>query len=175
MYYSCLYLISECKMYGWERLSRACGLSCKMLWPWGAATSETLPYDAVNKDDTTESIANETVTSEPQRPVWADLQVGAPIVKNKSSSVLNIKTESYERLTASTSKLDQKTDNRKASLKSLRDSGSSSVSSSAERLEVCQMVTVVWDTNVCRFIALKRWLIGAILWGTNMCRLQELL
>ena len=143
MYFSCVYLISECKMYGWERLSRACGLSCKMLWPWGAATSETLPYDAVNKDDTAESIANETVTSEPQRPVWGDLQVGAPIVKNKSSSVLNIKTESYERLTASTSKLDQKTDNRKASLKSLRDSGSSSVSSSAERLEVCQMVTVV--------------------------------
>ena len=130
--------VSE-KMYGWERLSRACGLGCKMLWPWGV-TSETLPYDAVNKDDLTEPNANETVTSEPQRPVWADLQVGAPIVKNKSSSLLNVKTGSYERLTASTSKLDQKTEIRKASLK---DSGSNSASSSNERLQVCQMVTTV--------------------------------
>lgn len=124
-------------MYGWERLSRACGLGCKMFWPWGTA-AESLPYDAVNKDEVTISSVHETVTSEPQRPVWADLQVGAPIVRNKSSSAVNIKSGSYERLTASTSKLDQKTDKRKASLKD-----SSSVSSSTENLRVCEMVTSV--------------------------------
>ena len=128
-------------MYGWERLSRACGLGCKMWWPWSAATAETLSYDAVNKDDATElGTAHNTVTSEPRRPVWADLQAGAPIVRNMSSTVINAKSGSYERLSASTSKLDQKTDIRKASLK---DSGSNSASSSVERLHVCEMVTTV--------------------------------
>lgn len=128
-------------MYGWKRLSRACGLGCKIFWPWGGAASESLPYDAVNKDDVTETVSHVAVTSEPQRPVWADLQVGAPIVKVKSNSAMNLKSGSYERLTASTSKLDQKTDNRKASLKDTSSTGSAS--SSNEKLHVCQMVTTV--------------------------------
>ena len=130
-------------MYGWERLSRACGLSCKMWWPWTAATAESLAYDAVNKDDVTDTgvtVTHDIVTSEPQRPVWADLQVGAPIVRNMSSTVINAKSGSYERLSSSMSKLDQKTDVRKASLK---DSASNSASSSVERLHVCEMVTTV--------------------------------
>ena len=129
-------------MYGWERLTRACGLSCKMWWPWTAATAESLSYDAVNKDDVTElGVTHDIVTSEPQRPVWADLQVGAPIVRNMSSTVINAKSGSYERLSASMSKLDQKTDLRKASLKD--QSASGSASSSVERLHVCEMVTTV--------------------------------
>lgn len=127
-------------MYGWERLSKACGLGCKMFWPWSAATAENLAYDAVNKDDVTDAGAHEIVTSEPQRPVWADLQIGAPIVRNMSSTMINNKSGSYERLTASTSKLDQKTDTRRASLK---DAGTNSKSSSIERLHVSQMVTTV--------------------------------
>lgn len=81
-------------MYGWEKLTSMCGLGCKVFWhPW--TQSEKLPYDSVNKDDTD---IGEPVTSEPQKPIWAEMQQITPIVKNKSASVGNIRSSGYEKV-----------------------------------------------------------------------------
>ena len=89
-------------MHGWERLSNLCGLGCKVLWTsWG---NEDKAYDSVNKDDTDAADLQEPVTSEPMKPIWSDIKITAPIVRNKSGSVGNIKTGSgvgYEKLSAS--------------------------------------------------------------------------
>lgn len=88
-------------MHGWERLSSLCGMGCKVLWTsW--SHEEKVSYDSVNKDDNDVTDSPEPVTSEPQKPVWADIKTAAPIVRNKSGSVGNIKTvHGYEKLSAS--------------------------------------------------------------------------
>lgn len=87
-------------MHGWERITSACGVGCKVFWtPW----SQEEKYDSVNKDDNDVTDSQEPVTSEPQKPVWTDLKIGAPIVRNKSGSVGNLKTGlGYEKLSGNT-------------------------------------------------------------------------
>lgn len=80
-------------MYSWERLTSVCGVGCKVfLSPWAWSADEKLAYDSVNIDENEATYKQDTVTSEPQKPVWSDLAIGAPIVRNKSGSVGNIKT-----------------------------------------------------------------------------------
>lgn len=134
-----------------------CGLGCKVFWhPW--AQSEKLPYDVVNKDD---NDVNDPVTSEPQKPVWAELQQITPIVRNKSASVGNIRASGgYEKVASSvTAKPPQTRIGEKRQSASNTELNSSGVSSKAlltenkvmrgshasldERLEVTQLVSTV--------------------------------
>lgn len=66
-----------------------CGLGCKVFWsPWAQGDK---PYDAVHKDDVDDGDVNEPVMAEPEKPMWSDMTFLAPIVKNKTGSVGNIR------------------------------------------------------------------------------------
>lgn len=148
-------------MHGWERLSSLCGMGCKVLWTsW--SNEEKASYDSVCRDDHDVSEPQEPVTKEPQKPVWDDIKVAAPIVRNKSGSVGNIKTSvGYEKLsanglakTSSLATLNEKRNSKaelfgsvptvsKALLKEDKILSSSRTSLADEVLEVRQMVTTV--------------------------------
>jgi hypothetical protein len=151
-------------MHGWERLSNLCGIGCKVLWTsWG---NEDKTYDSVNKDDTDTADLHEPVTSEPMKPIWSDINITAPIVRNKSGSVGNIKIGSsagYEKLStdglkqsASLAKLNEKRNSKsyvtvsamvpafsKTLLKEDKSLSSSRASLAEETLEVHELVTTV--------------------------------
>lgn len=143
-------------MYGWEKLTSMCGLGCKVFWhPW-AQNSEKLPYDSVNKDEFDIDDVTEPVTSEPQKPVWSNMQEMKPIVRNKSASVGNVRTSSgYEKVASSTSTEPVITDKRHSTsgldvstvsgkgLLSNSKPVSGSRASLDGKLEVSQLVTTV--------------------------------
>ena len=133
-------IISEQKMYGWEKLSGLCGMGCKMFFsPWG---QDEKSYDEVNKEefDLTDDPA---VTSEPKKPLWTEMQIVAPIVKKKSNSLGNLKMgPAYEKVSVAESmpRLDEK----RASTPNLTKNGSrASLTGSKQVLHVTEIVTTV--------------------------------
>jgi len=79
-------------------------MGCKALWsPWAAPEK---PYDAVDADDVDDdgTDTRSAITNEPMKPVWTDMAISAPIVRNKSTGSLgNIKAvNGYEKLGTST-------------------------------------------------------------------------
>lgn len=88
-------------MHGWDRLTNLCGLGCKVFWhPWSSGEK---PYGPVLKlddlPDTRETAEGGIVTNEPQKPVWSDMKVGNPIVRNKANNTGNVRSNvSYGKL-----------------------------------------------------------------------------
>ncbi|XP_052783492.1 uncharacterized protein LOC128219636 isoform X1 [Mya arenaria] len=153
-------------MHGWDRLTSVCGLGCKMfLSPWAPVDK---PYDAVEKDDVDDGTSSQSpITSEPQKPVWSDMSISAPIVRNKSSAGLATSRASisngYEKVSSkvaskesspkpvpkvtekrnSVADLNVSTASSKALIKEPRDLAGSRTSLADDKREVMQMVTTV--------------------------------
>ncbi|KAL4241132.1 hypothetical protein ACF0H5_001910 [Mactra antiquata] len=149
-------------MHGWDRIASACGIGCKVFWtPWAQEDK----YNTVSKDDNENIEEDEPVTTEPIKPVWSNISTSAPIVRNKSVSLGNIRsTPGYERLSvgnlnvshsSSSTRLNEKRNSKtelngsvthlnKSLLRISKDNISGSRASIAEeKLHVSELVTTV--------------------------------
>ncbi|KAL3875898.1 hypothetical protein ACJMK2_033803 [Sinanodonta woodiana] len=144
-------------MYGMEKLTSVCGLGCKMFWPWQEDSERQ--YGFIQKEDMEDMMEGEVqddeegreasartpIVVEPPKPVWSDMEISAPIVKNRQLAPIvkkkPIRAESSETLTVS-----PKLENGNVSKplgKAKSDKDISKSQSKKEMKEMVQMVSVV--------------------------------